>query len=131
MLIDFLHRMPTPPHPLCKLDVSLSLLSHFPIDAYNHRGWTGPPNQRGFIVKDFIDRNNLFVSSHSYYTSSGPPFTYHSGNTFSTIDYIIVNRASCDFWPLVRVSPITPSTSQTIFLYQLHCKFHSLLQRIL
>ena len=56
---------------------------------------TGPPNQRGFIVKDLIDRNNLFVASHSH-SSTGPPFTYHSGGTLSTIDYIIINRTASD-----------------------------------
>ena len=56
---------------------------------------TGPPNQRGFIVKDLIDRNNLFVASHSH-SSTGPPITYHSGGTLSTIDYIIINRTASD-----------------------------------
>ena len=56
---------------------------------------TGPPNQRGFIVKDLIDRNNLFVASRSH-SSTGPPFTYHSGGTLSTIDYIIINRTASD-----------------------------------
>ena len=51
---------------------------------------SGPPNQRGFALKDFIDRNELFVASHCS-LSHGPSYTYHSGRYFSTIDYIIVN----------------------------------------
>lgn len=51
---------------------------------------SGSPNQRGFALKEFIDRNKLFVASHSS-LSSGPSFTYHSGRYYSTIDYIIVN----------------------------------------
>ena len=48
----------------------------------------GSPNERGLVLKEFIDRNNLFVASHSQ-LSTGPPYTYHSGERFSTIDYII------------------------------------------
>ena len=45
----------------------------------------GPPNEQGLVLKEFIDRNNLFVASHSQ-LSTGPPYTYHSGERFSTID---------------------------------------------
>ena len=57
---------------------------------------SGPPNHRGILLKQFIDRNNLFVSSHSR-LSDGPPYTFHSGRNYSTVDYIITNRALCDF----------------------------------
>ena len=54
---------------------------------------TGSPNQRGLLVKEFVDRNNLFISSHAQ-VSSGPSFTYHSGDRFSTVDYVIINRTA-------------------------------------
>lgn len=50
----------------------------------------GMPNERGLALKKFIDRNILFVASHSS-TSSGPTYTYHSGGHFTTVDYIIIN----------------------------------------
>ena len=55
---------------------------------------SGAPNLRGYTLKEFIDRNHLFVASHSS-TSSGPSYTYHSGKATSTVDYIIVNQSSC------------------------------------
>ena len=45
---------------------------------------SGTPNSRGFVLKDFIDRNKLFVASHSN-ISSGPSYTFHSGGYSSTI----------------------------------------------
>ena len=56
---------------------------------------TGSPNQRGLLVKEFVDRNNLLISSHAQ-VSSGPSFTYHSGDRFSTVDYVIINRTASD-----------------------------------
>ena len=56
---------------------------------------TGSPNQRGLLVKEFVDRNNLFISSHAQ-VSSGPSFTYHSDDRFSTVDYVIINRTASD-----------------------------------
>ena len=81
---------------------------------------TGPPNQRGFIVNDLIDRNNLFVASHSH-SSTGPPFIYHSGGTLSTIDYIIINRTASDIVH-ARVAAINLQMFRITFLSPLHFK---------
>ena len=57
---------------------------------------SGTPNQRGLLLKQFIDRNSLFVASHSQ-SSMGPDYTFHSGNHFTTIDYIITNPLAAEF----------------------------------
>ena len=57
---------------------------------------SGTPNPRGVLLKKFIDRNSLFVTSHSQ-LSSGPNFTYHSSSHFTTVDYIITNRLASEF----------------------------------
>ena len=44
---------------------------------------SGIPNQRGFVLKDFIDRNNLFVASHSS-ISSGVSYTFYSAPLLTT-----------------------------------------------
>ena len=68
---------------------------------------SGPPNRRGITLKEFIDRNNLFVPSHSL-VSTGPSYTFHSGGTFSTIDYILTNKASTDLLDKCKGIPDHP-----------------------
>ena len=51
-----------------------------------------PP--RPNLVPQILDRNKLFVASHSN-ISSGPSYTFHSGGYSSTIDYILVNGPCC------------------------------------
>ncbi len=55
----------------------------------------GNPNTPGLTLKDFIDRNSLFVASLGE-TASGPVHTYSHGPTQTTIDYVLVNDA-CSF----------------------------------
>ena len=55
---------------------------------------SGTTNNRGIALKKFIDRNNLFVASHSQ-LSYGPSHTYHSGDKVTTVDYILRNKAAC------------------------------------
>ena len=65
---------------------------------------SGPPYSRGLLLKEFIDRNNLFVASHCI-ASSGPNYTYHSGRNFTTIDYIITNKLASDLLTAAKVLP--------------------------
>ena len=65
---------------------------------------TGPADDRGFLLKELIDRNNLFVASHCS-VSSGPGYTYHSGRNFTTIDYIITNKPASDLLIAAKVNP--------------------------
>ena len=51
------------------------------------------PNAQGRALKDLIDRNNLFVASLGEDTG-GPVYTYCSGDTRRTIDYILVNQSA-------------------------------------
>ena len=61
----------------------------------------------GELPSKFIDRNNLFVPSHSL-VSTGPSYTFHSGGTFSTIDYILTNKASTDLLDKCKGIPDHP-----------------------
>ena len=70
----------------------------------------GNTNSRGIALKQFIDRNHLFVASHNQY-SYGPSYTYHSGDKFTTLDYMITNRAACS---LLTDAPCIPDHSLNI-----------------
>ena len=53
----------------------------------------GTPNSRGVHLKRLIDRNSLFVASHSQ-LSLGPNYTYHSSSHFTII---ITNWLTSEF----------------------------------
>ena len=78
----------------CAIIIAGDLNAHLGTLA-GHRG-SGVFNQRGLLLKELIDRNSLFVSSHSQW-STGPSYTFHSGDHFTTVDYIITNRIAAEF----------------------------------
>ena len=45
-------------------------------------------------MKEFIDRNNLYVASHGQ-LSNGPPYIHT--DKFTTVDYILTNKAASGF----------------------------------
>ena len=47
-------------------------------------------NTQGRLLNDLIDRNSLFAVS-CYSITTGPNYTYPSGQTATTVDYILVN----------------------------------------
>ena len=47
-------------------------------------------NAQGLALTDLVKRNNLFVSP----LDKGPGFTYCSGHTRTTVDYILVNQSA-------------------------------------
>ena len=70
---------------LSLLGTSILILAHWQVlEAL------GPP-----IREVFLSRSLLFISSHAQ-VSSGSSFTYHSGDRFSTVDYIVINRTASD-----------------------------------
>ena len=55
---------------------------------------SGTTKNGGIALKQFIDRNNLFVASHRQ-LSYGPSHTYHFGDKFTTVDNVLTNKAAC------------------------------------
>ena len=52
---------------------------------------TGNPNLQGILLSDIMDRHNLCAVSQCEW-ATGPLHTYVSGNSMTTVDYIIASR---------------------------------------
>ena len=54
------------------------------------------PNSRGFLLGELLDRCSIHAVSLSEY-ATGPKYTFHSGTSFTTVDYIFVDieASSC------------------------------------
>ena len=51
---------------------------------------SGNPNQQGFLLHQLVTRSDLYVATLAD-NASGPSYTYASGETKTTIDYILLN----------------------------------------